>query len=622
VLGWGIVAKGLVGRTRPEARRTDRPAALGTATQTGPEDARAAELRQTVQARPADPTAHQELGAYQVAHGQPFEGLWELAAAHELGRDDVTLAVQMAAALQAAGLPEAAIAELTEARRRFPGQAELDLALARASLAIAKPDAAIPLLQQNPALAGSPEGLLALGIACGAAGQEAEARAALERCRARAGARPELRLALGRLALARGETRQAREDLETAVTGRPEDEETLYWAGMAYARGNSSQETTKAFDDLQRAIRAAPRKARAGYALGQLLYERQRKWEKAREIYRRATRIDPTFVEAEAGLARVTAALKLPEAAYHEARVCEMTERPDEAIPFYRRWAALQPQRWDSVLRIAECWMDMQRNAEAAREVQQGLKRYPDNPELYSHLSQIYLLLNARTDAARVCDRWTPLDTASGRPERVRGKLALAARESDAAVRWLQEAIRKNPDLSAYHADLADALLLDPTPEHLAQARPALQRAIELDPVSAGYHQQLGLVLQQLGDLEGARQAFLRSLSLDSARVEPYAGLVAVAQRLKHPATAALFARMERTVRDQQREETTRSARLWRQPRDGEARLAVAEALLRRGLLTRAQFHLQAALAQRPGWQPARSMLRRVQWLVDGGIGD
>jgi tetratricopeptide (TPR) repeat protein len=263
----------------------------------------------------------------------------------------------------------------------------------------------------------------------------------------------------------------------------------------------------------------------------------------------------------------------------------------------------------------------MQRNAEAAREVQQGLKRYPDNPELYSHLSQIYLILNARTDAYRVCDRWAPLDTASGRPERVRGKLALAARQSDAAVRWLGEAIRKNPDLSAYHADLAEALSLDPTPEHLAQARTALQRAIDLDPDSAAYHQQLGLVLQQLGDLEGARQAFLRSLSLESARVEPYASLVAVAQRLKRPATAALFARLERTARDQQREETVRSARLWRQPRDPEARLAVAETLLRRGMLTRATFHLQAVLARRPGWQPARSMQRRVDWLIDGGIG-
>jgi tetratricopeptide (TPR) repeat protein len=253
--------------------------------------------------------------------------------------------------------------------------------------------------------------------------------------------------------------------------------------------------------------------------------------------------------------------------------------------------------------------------------VEQGLRRYPDNPELYSHLAQIYLLLNARTDAARVCDRWAPRDTASGRPERVRGKLALGAHQTDAAVRWLGEAIRKNPDLAAFHADLAEALVREPTPERLALARTTLQRAIELEPGNASNYHQLGLVLQQLGDLEGARQVFLRSLSLDSTHVEPYASMVLLAQRLQRPATASLFARLERTVRDQQREETTRWARLWRQPRDPAARLAVAEALLRRGLLTRAQFHLQAALAERPGWQPATTVLRRVQWLAEAGVG-
>jgi tetratricopeptide (TPR) repeat protein len=591
-------------------------------TRTVPRDGREAALRQAVQARPSDAGAHQELGAQLVAQGRPFEGFWELATARELGGHNAALAVQMAAALQAAALPEAAIAQLTEARRRFPGQAELDLALARAYLAVARPEAAIALLRQDTALAESPEGLLALGIARGALGQETEARAALDRCRARAGARPDLRRVLGRLALALGEIRQAREDLDAAAGGRPEDEETLYWAGIAYTRGETPADTTKAFEYLQRAIQAAPRKARAGCALGQLLYERQRKWEKAREIYRQALKIDPTFVEAEAGLARVTAALKLPEALYHEARVREMTERPEEAISFYRRWGAQQPQRWDSVLRIAECWMDMQRHAQAAREVQQGLQRFPDHPELYSHLSQIYLLLNARTDAARLCERWAPLDTTSGRPERVRAKLALRARETDAAVRWMGEAIRKNPDLSAYHADLAEALVLEPTPERLALARAALQRAIDLEPGNAGYYQQLGLVLQQLGDLEGARQVLLRSLSLDSAHVEPYTSLVAVAQRLQRPAMAALFARLERVVRDQQREETVRWARLWRQPDDAEARLAAAEALMRRGLLTRAQFHLQAALARRPGWQQGAARLREVQWLVSGGVGE
>src|SRR5262249_15138473 len=156
-------------------------------------------------------------------------------------------------ALQAAALPEAALARLAEARRRFPGQAELDLEVARAELAQARPEPAIAILRQNAALAASPEGLLALGLAIGAAGHEVEARAALARGRAQAGARPDLLLPIGRLALARGETRQAREDLDAAARARPDDEEALYWAGMAYAGGNTTGDVAKAFEYLQRA---------------------------------------------------------------------------------------------------------------------------------------------------------------------------------------------------------------------------------------------------------------------------------------------------------------------------------------------------------------------------------
>src|SRR5205823_1027876 len=120
--------------------------------------------------------------------------------------------------------------------------------------------------------------------------------------------------------------------------------------------------TAKAVDYFKAATRADPHQARAGVELGKLLYEKRGQWEQAAAVYRQALSIDPHCVAAEEGLARARTALKQPgEVAYHQARIRELRSRPDEALPLYRRWGELRPERWDSVLRAAECSMDLQR---------------------------------------------------------------------------------------------------------------------------------------------------------------------------------------------------------------------------------------------------------------------
>jgi tetratricopeptide (TPR) repeat protein len=552
-----------------------------------------------------------------VARGRPVEGLCDLFVSLELGGDRGALALPMAGALLAAGLPEAAIAELEAAPMGKVDAEARDLTLARAHLVMGDPEAALAVLRGNAALAASPDGLLVLAIAADAAGQEKEATRAMRRCRDAAAGRPDLRLALGRLAQARGESDAARADLDAAARALPREEAALYHAGLAYAEGRSPEEVARAAGYLKQAVEVAPRSARAGCALGRLLYEREGfSGEKAREIYRQALAIDPRYLPAEEGLARVTARLGLPEALYHEARVREMTARPEEAVALYRRWGRRQPERWDSVLRAAECWLDLGRHREAAREVNEGLGRFPGNIELQSHLAQIYLLANDRAEAARVCDRWEKLDRDSGRPERMRGKLALRANDLPAAVRLLSEAVRKDGSVAAFHADLADALAREATPDALARARSALERAIALEPRNPSYYAQLGAILRQIGDEEAALTHLLRSLERDSRQVEPYVGLVALSRQLNFPQTASRFARLERTVRDQQREETAARDHLSQQPRDPEARIAAARALLRRGALADAQNHLQVALSVAPGHPEAAPLLHRVRRLL------
>ena len=588
----------------------------------GAADEREAILLRAVQAHPSQSNTHRELADYYLSHQRPFEALWELAMVHELGLVGVALTHDTAEVLKRAGLPQAALRVLSAAHEDFHGEPSLDRALARLDLEVADPQAAAHVIGSNRVLRAGPDGLLLLARAHLALDDLPAARADWKRARQairseHAPNRAEWSLALGRLAMALGDLPAAREDLAAAARANPGDEETQYDAGLAFAGSGSAAGTARAIEALKQATRDDPHKARAGVDLGRLLYEKSGQWQHAADVYRRALSMDARSLGAEEGLVRVRIALKQPgEVVYHQARCCELTDRPDEALRLYRRWGELRPERWDSVLRAAECWMDMGRFLDAVHEVQRGLKRYPDNPELFSHLAQLYLRTDSRPEAARLCDRWSRVDPTSGRPEWVRGQLAEKALRNDEAVRWYEAAVRKDPRFGAYHAALGAALASQPTPERLRRARAELEQATALDPPMASFQSQLGLVLQQLGDPEGARRASLRALDRDSDRLDAYAGLMEVARRLGQPRVARFFASLERDARDRQRVETAARQDLSVHPRDARAQEALARALLRRGELAEARNHLEIA-AEQPDGAAARPLLRRVERLLD-----
>jgi tetratricopeptide (TPR) repeat protein len=579
-------------------------------------DAREAELQHAVRTRPADASAREALAALYIGRRQPFEALWELAV---VGASSPQSGAQVAAALRQAGLPDAALAWLDEARRAQPAAGDLTLAAAQTCLEVVAPEAVTALVYANAPLSSSLEGLLARARAELVRGDLPAARAAARRCRQRAGSEipAELRLALGRLALACGDDVAARVDLATVARARPEAEEAQYFAGLAHTFSGTPGDRQAAIEFFKQATRADPHRARAGVELARLLYEKTGHLDRAAEVYRQALSIEPQSLTAEAGLARARTALgQTAEAVYHQARVRELEDRPEDALVLYRRWGELRPERWDSVLRVAECFMDRQKYVDAAREVRRGLERFPNNPELYGHLTQLLIRTSDRPEAQRLCERWTTLDSTSGRPEWVRGQLASQALRSDEASGWFEAAVRKTPDLSVFHADLGVELARQPTPERLRRARTELQQATALSPEVGLFHAQLGTVLQQLGDREDARREFLRALDHDpTERLEAYRGLMALARQMGQPGGAAFFVRLEREARDWLRDATAARRAVWDRPRDASARLALARLLLRRGRIAEARNHLAVAAGQ-PDGAAARPILGRVERLL------
>jgi Flp pilus assembly protein TadD len=151
----------------------------------------------------------------------------------------------------------------------------------------------------------------------------------------------------------------------------------------------------------------------------------------------------------------------------------------------------------------------------------------------------------------------------------------------------------------------------------LRRAASLLQQAVRLDPPSVSYRHDLGMVLQQLGDLEGARRQFLAALDRDPHHAPSYTGISQLCARLRQPALARFFAPLVRAAQDHSREELRLARRIGQTPTRPEAHYAMAAFLIRTASFPGAQSHLERALELRPDYPEARAALARVKRAID-----
>src|SRR5712691_7536754 len=122
-----------------------------------------ARLQEAVQRAPRSWAAHQALGRYYLDHGQPFEAIWELGAAHRLAPGEPTVSLQLAVALSSGLLYDQAITPLEELAAQRPPLREGRVQLATLCLGTMRPEKALAALREAPDAAHWAEGQLTLG---------------------------------------------------------------------------------------------------------------------------------------------------------------------------------------------------------------------------------------------------------------------------------------------------------------------------------------------------------------------------------------------------------------------------------------------------------------------------
>ena len=564
-----------------------------------------ARLREAVERAPRSWAAHQALGRYYLDHGQPFEAIWELDAAHRLAPGEPTISLQLAVALSSGRLYDQAITQLEELAAQRPPLREGRVQLVTLYLGMMRPGKALAALREAPGAAHWAEGQIALGQVDEALWQSEAAAAAYQRAHRLAPASSIPLYRLGSLYLRQGKTAMARDALEQARQKNGAGAPVLT---LLAETGHGVA--------AERWLRAA-READPGYvpalvALGRL-YQRQRRPREAFQAYAQALQLTPGDPAANEGLADLfQSAGRTAEAHAARARYFRAKGLPIRAIQEYEAMARSPAYRVPAVMEMGLILLETRQKGRAIQVTKAALALHPRDPALYERLVVLEMMWD-KAQAQRWCEQWRQLEPRSVRPLWLKGRIRADRGDLARATQLLQRVVDAEPENMDYAVTLAEVLLRYRDRAELRRARSLLERAVARPSADAKTYQDLGQALEQLGQPEAARQAFMRSLDLDPNVSEPYVSLVRLAPQVGQPEQAELWGTVVRTVEERLREEMLLSRQTWEAPNDPAGHRDLALHFLRNAELRKAESQLEEALRLRPGWPEAQELLARVR---------
>jgi Flp pilus assembly protein TadD len=576
-------------------------------------------LREAVARHPGSAAAHRELGRLHLRAQRPFEALWELEQTHSLDPHDPAASVDEATALAMARLYPAAEAKLQEAVAASPGSRVGRRELSALYLATARPDEALKVLQTAPDLAGWSDGQLLLGRTYEGLGTLDLARRAYARCIELTPEGTEGPFRLAHLLLTNREPQAAREVLTAARAKGPREGRLLVLLALTYsARWGSAEDRDRQGELLSAALhRGRGAAIPARLALAELDLRHRRFREGGQLLAPLAERDD--LAAAHRGVAVALLGLGEPlEAHYHRGMAAVLEGQADRALPEFRALAAGSGDDSRAPQLISQAYAEMNQLNEALKAAQTLYQGGNRSAELLERLSTLSLLTYDRRAARRIGEEWRQAQPESGRPLAHLGKVALADLRLAEAVRFYEEAVATEPKSAQHLLGLADALSHQPSPANARRTIALLRQAVTLAPDDARAHYQLGVRLQQAGQLQEARQELLAALDDDASQPSGYSNLVQVATALQQPALARHFEALMRDVQGRQRAREAAWRERWGHPADARACYALALCLARDGALESAEPQLRRALELRPRWPEAARLMERIRRLLDG----
>lgn len=227
------------------------------------------------------------------------------------------------------------------------------------------------------------------------------------------------------------------------------------------------------------------------------------------------------------------------QALYMQGCIWQQVQRPQKALPAYRRAVELDPQREDARWHLCQCLLRMGLYAEANSHLEHLHRFYPQNVEMTVALASARFKQGWLDEALQLLDAVLAEQPDNEAALRERGRLALAYDKVAEAEKWLRHAAQLNPhdaqllpllSVALEHQGKQDEAQI--FQDRLKQNDRNFERLARIcmhelgerphDPV---LHTELGALLIRLGYPEAGRNWLLLALQEDPDCAAAYTAL-------------------------------------------------------------------------------------------------
>jgi tetratricopeptide (TPR) repeat protein len=203
------------------------------------------------------------------------------------------------------------------------------------------------------------------------------------------------------------------------------------------------------------------------------------------------------------------------DALYNLAVVCENLNESDEALALYEKYLALKPNDADVWTQLGVRYDALNRPAEAKAAYQKALLADPKFGRAHHNLG-VRLMEDGQLDEAQKhLEAFLVLEEKTGNPSGDAyyslGALHLRRGQLVRAKVLLQKAADMNPNVAYYHNAIGDVYLAE---KNYDLARANYKKAIEKDAKYAPAHSGMGDTYRLQGDRDKAVAAYKRALEL------------------------------------------------------------------------------------------------------------
>ncbi len=333
-------------------------------------------------------------------------------------------------------------------------------------------------------------------------------------------------LGLGIALSHKGDLNGAIAAFKTAITIKPDSARAHFNLGKALkAKGDLDGAIT----EYKQAIALEPKYAQGHYGLGNVLIAKGNV-DGAIAEYKEAIALEPKLAEAYTNLGNVlllkgevndgikayrqAIALepKLAQAHFNLGEVLKDRNDLNGAITEYKQFILLEPNNSKAYYGLG---ITLKANGDLDGAIDALKEAIRLEPKLAKAHGNLGLTLKDKGDLDGAIDAFKQaiaLDTKDARAHYYLGNALLTKEDLDGATREFKQAIALEPKNAQTHTNLASVYLRQ---KKYADAIVCAHAALKANPKLSSGHAVLGLVLQQTGDLSGARAALTEAARLD-----------------------------------------------------------------------------------------------------------